>query len=101
MGTLHDRAAKAAEAMVMATKMTQSVLLPSSPTNCCSTGSGKTVGREVCEAVGDAVSEEMREVGRGMGSTLCVVLKASTIMMAVMQACGLRCVMEGKTKEGD
>jgi hypothetical protein len=92
MGTLHDMAAKPAEAMVMATKMTQSVFLPSSPTNCLSMGSGMTVGREVCVAVAEtvAVREERREVGRGMGSTLPVVLSASTIMMARMQACRLR-----------
>jgi hypothetical protein len=92
MGTLHDMAAKPAEAMVMATKMTQSVFLPSSPTNCLSMGSGMTVGRAVAEAVAEtvAVREERSEVGRGIGRTLPVVLNASTIMMAMVQAWRLR-----------
>lgn len=98
MGTLHERAAKPAEAMVMATKMTQSVFLPVSPANCFSMGSGKTVGREVWDAlaVAEAVRDEMREVGRGMGRTPLVVLNASTIMMAVVQARGLRLMGGGE-----
>lgn len=77
-------AVKPADAMSMATKMTQSVFLPSSPANWVTMGSGWTVGRGVAEAVADAVREEMREEGRGMGSTL-LVFMASTIMVAELQ----------------
>jgi hypothetical protein len=60
-GTLHDRAVKAADAMIMSTKTTHSVFLPESPMNWSSGVVGTTEGMGAT-LVGELVGTGRREV---------------------------------------
>jgi hypothetical protein len=78
-GTLHDRAVKPADAMIMSTKTTHSVFLPESPMNWSSGVVGTTEGMGATW-VGVAVGRGRIEVFFKISSN------CSAIMMAVLNA---------------